>query len=150
MNRQCGQSKVIKNTKRHVLTEYVPYIFAYSVTIRNIIFACFCADLNIIVSQLQINVNLFCKKIIKQARKMRKQKFKPSENQSEWMEGHGKKRSNIYKRRDGRFEGRVSVGYKENGKSKYRYVYGHSLAKVKEKMAQVYSGQKTLNSLKSK
>ena len=45
-----------------------------------------------------------------------------------------KRGSNIYKRKDGRFEGRVSVGYKENGKTKYRYVYGHSLAEVKEKI----------------
>ena len=51
-----------------------------------------------------------------------------------------KRGSNIYKRKDGRFEGRVSVGYNESGKLKYRYVYGHSLAEVKEKMAEVRSG----------
>lgn len=61
-----------------------------------------------------------------------------------------KRGSNIYKRKDGRFEGRVSVGYKENGKTKYRYVYGHSLAEVKEKMAQVYSGKNTQEQSKNK
>ena len=61
-----------------------------------------------------------------------------------------KRGSNIYKRKDGRFEGRVSVGYKENGKTKYRYVYGHSLAEVKEKMAQVYSGKNTHEQSKNK
>lgn len=61
-----------------------------------------------------------------------------------------KRGSNIYKRKDGRFEGRVSVGFKENGKLKYRYVYGHTLAEVKEKMAQVYSGQNTQEQSKIK
>lgn len=55
-----------------------------------------------------------------------------------------KRGSNIYKRKDGRFEGRVSIGYNENGKLKYRYVYGRSLVEVKEKMAEVHSG--TVNS----
>lgn len=61
-----------------------------------------------------------------------------------------KRGSNIYKRKDGRFEGRVSVGYNENGKLKYRYVYGKSLAEVKEKMAEVYSGQNTQKQSKIK
>lgn len=42
--------------------------------------------------------------------------------------------SNIYKRKDGRFEGRVPVGYREDGKIKYSYVYARTLADVKEKM----------------
>ena len=61
-----------------------------------------------------------------------------------------KRGSNIYKRKDGRFEGRVSVGYNENGKLKYRYVYGHSPAEVKKKMAEVYSGQNTQEQSKIK
>lgn len=61
-----------------------------------------------------------------------------------------KRGSNIYKRKDGRFEGRVPVGYNENGKLNYRYVYGHSLAEVKEKMAEVYSGQNTQEKSKIK
>ncbi len=50
-----------------------------------------------------------------------------------------KRGSNIYKRKDGRFEGRVPVGYQENGKIKYRSVYGRTLSEVKEKMSEVYS-----------
>lgn len=61
-----------------------------------------------------------------------------------------KKGSNIYKRKDGRFEGRVPVGYNECGKLKYRYVYGKSLAEVKEKMARVYSEQSTQEQSKIK
>ncbi|MBP7187226.1 MAG: hypothetical protein KBA55_10775 [Ruminococcus sp.] len=50
-----------------------------------------------------------------------------------------KRGSNIYKRKDGRFEGRVHVGYKADGSKKYRSVYGKTLAEVKEKMADLYS-----------
>ena len=45
-----------------------------------------------------------------------------------------KRGSNIYKRKDGRFEGRVPIGYREDGKLKYCYVYARTLAEVKEKM----------------
>ena len=31
-----------------------------------------------------------------------------------------RKGSNIYKRKDGRYEGRVPIGYKEDGKLKYK------------------------------
>ena len=47
--------------------------------------------------------------------------------------------SNIYKHKDGRFEGRVPVGYQENGKIKYKSVYARTLSEVKEKMSDVYS-----------
>ena len=50
-----------------------------------------------------------------------------------------KRGSNIYKRKDGRFEGRVPVGYQDNGKIKYKSVYARTLSEVKEKMAEVYS-----------
>ena len=50
-----------------------------------------------------------------------------------------KRGSNIYKRKDGRFEGRVPVGYQENGKIKYKSVYARTLSEVKEKMSDVYS-----------
>lgn len=50
-----------------------------------------------------------------------------------------KRGSNIYKRKDGRFEGRVPVGYQENGKIKYKSVYARTLSEVKEKMSEVYS-----------
>ncbi len=41
---------------------------------------------------------------------------------------------NIYKRKDGRWEGRYKSGYKENGQAKYRSIYGHSYAEVKQKL----------------
>lgn len=50
-----------------------------------------------------------------------------------------KRGSNIYKRKDGRFEGRVHVGYKPDGSKKYKSVYGRTLSDVKDKMAQLYS-----------
>ena len=50
-----------------------------------------------------------------------------------------RKGSNIYKRKDGRYEGRVPVGYKENGTLKYKSVYARTLSEVKEKMVKVYS-----------
>ncbi len=42
---------------------------------------------------------------------------------------------NIYKRKDGRWEGRYKCGYTEQGKAKYRSVYGHSYAEVRSKLA---------------
>ena len=42
--------------------------------------------------------------------------------------------SNIYKRKDGRFEGRVAIGHKENGALRYKYVYAHTLSELKDKM----------------
>ena len=61
-----------------------------------------------------------------------------------------KRGSNIYKRKDGRFEGRIPVGYKENGTLKYKSVYDRTLSGVKEKMAQFYSvrSERTCSSLK--
>lgn len=50
-----------------------------------------------------------------------------------------KRGSNIYKRKDGRYEGRVPIGYKEGGTLKYKSVYARTLSEVKEKMAQFYS-----------
>ena len=50
-----------------------------------------------------------------------------------------KRGSNIYKRKDGRFEGRVPVGYQKNGKIKYKSVYARTLSEVKEKMSEVHS-----------
>ena len=42
---------------------------------------------------------------------------------------------NIYKRKDGRQEGRYKSGYRENGQAKYRSVYGHSYAEVRTELA---------------
>ena len=41
---------------------------------------------------------------------------------------------NIYKRKDGRYEGRYRVGYNSAGKPKYRSVYAKSYGEVKEKL----------------
>lgn len=44
---------------------------------------------------------------------------------------------NIYKRKDNRWEGRYQVGYKSDGKTKYRSVYGKTYSEVKEKLLQI-------------
>ena len=45
-----------------------------------------------------------------------------------------KKGENIYKRKDGRWEGRYIRLYNENGKAKYGYVYGKSYGDVKQRL----------------
>ena len=45
-----------------------------------------------------------------------------------------KKGENIYKRKDGRWEGRYIRGYHADGKAKYAYVYGKTYADVKQKL----------------
>ena len=61
-----------------------------------------------------------------------------------------KRGSNVYKRRDGRFEGRVHVGYKADGSKKYKSVYGRTLSEVKDKMSQLYSvrSENTVSAIK--
>jgi len=44
---------------------------------------------------------------------------------------------NIYKRKDGRWEGRYIKGYDINGKAKYGYVYAKYCAEAKEKLLEV-------------
>ena len=55
-----------------------------------------------------------------------------------------KRGENIYKRKDGRWEGRYKNGYRPDGKAKYKSIYGKSYADVKavlsEKRVQVRSG----------
>lgn len=46
---------------------------------------------------------------------------------------------NIYKRKDGRYEGRIPLGYDDKGKIKYRYLYAKSLSEIKEKMLCAYA-----------
>lgn len=46
---------------------------------------------------------------------------------------------NIYKRKDGRWEGRYANGYDINGKITYRSLYAHSYSEVKEKLHQQIS-----------
>lgn len=50
------------------------------------------------------------------------------------------KGENIYKRKDGRWEGRYKKGYDKTGKIRYGYCYGRSYREVKEKVSQVRSG----------
>lgn len=45
-----------------------------------------------------------------------------------------RKGRNIYKRKDGRWEGRIIKGYNEKGKRKYHSVYGKNYSEVKRKM----------------
>lgn len=57
---------------------------------------------------------------------------------------------NIYKRKDGRFEGRIPIGYDNNGKIRYKYLYSKNPTELKEKMLSIYSdlsvaGQKSYN-----
>ena len=44
---------------------------------------------------------------------------------------------NIYRRKDGRYEGRYADGCGENGKTKYRSIYGKTYTEVKEKLLQI-------------
>ena len=44
-----------------------------------------------------------------------------------------RKGNSIYKRNDGRYEGRYMVSRDENGKAKYKAVYGHSEDEEREK-----------------
>ena len=45
-----------------------------------------------------------------------------------------RKGRNIYKRKDGRWEGRVILGYDGNKKRKYHSIYGRNYTEVKGKM----------------
>lgn len=46
-----------------------------------------------------------------------------------------RKGENIYKRKDGRWEGRYIGCYDENHKAKYVYIYGKTYTEVKQKLA---------------
>ena len=50
-----------------------------------------------------------------------------------------KRGSNIYLRKDGRYEGRVTIGYTESGRVRHKSVYAKTLAEVKQKMEELYS-----------
>ena len=52
---------------------------------------------------------------------------------------------NIYKRKDGRWEGRYKCGFTNDGKAKYRSVYGHSYAEVRAKLAPLKVAAPTVN-----
>ena len=44
-----------------------------------------------------------------------------------------RKGEKIYRRKDGRWEGRFMKGYHADGKAKYGYVYGRTYSEVKQK-----------------
>lgn len=44
---------------------------------------------------------------------------------------------NIYKRKDGRYEGRYVIGKKPDGKTKFGYVFGHSYIEVKNHLVKM-------------
>ncbi|MBR7008195.1 MAG: tyrosine-type recombinase/integrase [Ruminococcus sp.] len=44
---------------------------------------------------------------------------------------------NIYRRKDGRYEGRYADGYGKDGKKKYRSIYGKTYTEVKDKLLQI-------------
>ena len=48
---------------------------------------------------------------------------------------------NIYKRKDGRYEGRYIKRYDVNGKAVYGYVYSRSYADIRGKLAKCKSGK---------
>lgn len=48
-----------------------------------------------------------------------------------------RKGENIYKRKDGRWEGRYAKGVRDNGKIQYGYVYGHSYAETKKRISEI-------------
>lgn len=47
------------------------------------------------------------------------------------MAKHGE---NIYKRKDGRYEGRYVIGRAENGRTKFGYIYGYQYSEVRNKL----------------
>lgn len=57
-----------------------------------------------------------------------------------------RKGENIYKRKDGRWEGRYKVGYNDSGVSKYRSVYGKTYQSVKEKLTTLKAAPAPINS----
>lgn len=54
-----------------------------------------------------------------------------------------KRGENIYKRKDGRYEGRYVIGKTSSGKTRFGYVYAHQYAEVRcqllQKKAEVYN-----------
>lgn len=57
-----------------------------------------------------------------------------------------RKGENIYKRKDGRYEGRYIISYDENGKAKYGYLYDKTYSGVKKKLIRAKSNFSMLDS----
>ena len=52
-------------------------------------------------------------------------------------------RYNIYYRRDGRYEGRISRGKNKNGKRKYQYFFGKTRVEVEKKISEARQNEKS-------
>jgi len=65
-----------------------------------------------------------------------------------------RKGENIYKRRDGRWEARLNIGYDVDGKTKYKYIYADSYKEVKHKKKlaelEIFNLENAENNLNSK
>lgn len=61
-----------------------------------------------------------------------------------------RKGENIYKRKDGRWEGRFICSYDAEHKAKYAYVYGKTYGEVKQKLAEEKGRRKKVKSLAPK
>lgn len=57
-----------------------------------------------------------------------------------------RKGENIYKRKDGRWEGRYILSYNADNKAKYAYVYGKTYGEVKQKLTEGKGKNKQVNS----
>lgn len=58
-------------------------------------------------------------------------------------------RLNIYHRKDGRWEGRISRGKKDNGQRKFRYIFGKSREQVHNKMKEILLSEASGNCCKT-
>ena len=56
-----------------------------------------------------------------------------------------KRGENIYRRKDGRWEGRIKINCSSEGKTRYKSVYGKTYKSVKEKLIQIKSEQSSVN-----
>lgn len=57
-----------------------------------------------------------------------------------------KRGENIYKRKDGRWEGRYRVGFRKDGKPRYHSIYGHSYQDVKSALIPLKASPTSFNS----
>ena len=73
----------------------------------------------------------------------------PSKSLSRKRYHYGKKSTNIYKRKDGRWEGRYKNGYTASGKTRYYSVYGKGYSAVKESLEEKLAAVRNSYSAKS-
>ena len=84
------------------------------------------------INQKQDDFKNFCKIIYLNLRQLL---YLPSEFWSiKGVNVMARKGENIYKRKDGRWEGRYIIGYTTEGKAQYKSIYGRSYAEIREKL----------------